>query len=588
MENTSDIVVGIDLGTTNSVVAVYENKKMNILEVDHGPLLPSYVGISPENQLLVGHAARNQFILYPEKTIKSIKRRMGGTESIQFGDRSLLPEEISALLLTHLKTKAEEILGQRVSKAVITVPAYFNDTQRQATRAAGEIAGLEVVRILNEPTAASLAFQNSVLKSSSKPNTISVVYDLGGGTFDVSIVQEGSDVTEVLASHGDTQLGGDDFDQLILDRLINHIQKNHKVDLRQNKHAMNRLAHTAEAAKIELSNHPYTRILEEDLTGGKNAIHLDMELTREEYEEMIENHINKTIDCVEQALKDANLTPSQIDNVLLVGGSTRTPLVHKVLTEYFHREPHSELHPDLCVVMGAAILAARASGKEVDQVLIDITPYTFGVSALVFDVNGMPNPNRFVPIIPRNTPLPVSRSDEFETIQDYQKAVEVNIYQGEHEDVRYNLKIGTFLIEGLSEVPAGNIIVDRMSLDLNGILTVTAIEKRTGLQKSIKIEGAYKPKNKEDIQESKNRIADIIPFSEITESAQNTPAGSSSLPPDVDQLISRAQSAFDKMHKDDREEAQIYIEQIKQKCKNGENYSDTLDELQDLLYFIGE
>ncbi|RJP19993.1 MAG: heat-shock protein Hsp70 [Candidatus Omnitrophota bacterium] len=590
----SNCIVGIDLGTTNSLIAVYRDNKITILEIEGDKLLPSYVGLSPSDDLLVGHPARNQYILYPERTIKSIKRKMGGTESVVLGDRSLLPEEVSALILGHLKRQAEIQLGIPVRRAVITVPAYFNDVQRQATRSAGEIAGLEVVRIINEPTAASLAFRNSVL-SQKECNGISAVYDLGGGTFDVSIVREEGDVTEVLASHGDTRLGGDDFDRMILDHFMAHIRQEYQTDLHDDRRAVNRLTHAAEQAKIELSAHPFVHVVEEDLAvvNGR-AIHLDLELSRSQYEDMIRSYVDRTVHCIQQALLDANLTPSQIDHVLLAGGSTRTPLVRDVLQDFFQREPRSEVHPDLCVAMGAALLGARIQGLAIEQILVDITPQSFGMAALGIGEDGLPNLFHFVRIIPRNTPLPVTRSESFYTLRDNQEAVDVEIYQGENDDVRYNTKIGNFLIEGLSKVPAGNTVIGRMSLDLNGILTVTAVEKSTGLQKSIKIEGVHRPKTALEIEDARSRLADLIPDSQIDDSvmpiyptdAMEQSDGFGLLREQAD-ILNRARSAFEKMHPDDRQEAEDLCQRIEQLASEGKEYDKALNELQELLYFVG-
>ncbi len=591
--NQNDIVVGIDLGTTNSLIAVYDDHKVNIIEIDNSPLLPSYVGASPSNELLVGHPARNQYILYPDKTVKSIKRRMGGTERIQLGDRALLPEEISALILNHLKVSAEKALGITIQRAVITVPAYFNDTQRQATRAAGEIAGLEVVRIVNEPTAASLAFRHSVLSSQKEGQELSAVYDLGGGTFDVSIVREEGELTEVLASRGDTRLGGDDFDQLILDSFLSRIQTEYRVDLRENVQAMNRLMHAAEAAKIELSAHSYTHVIEEELAEHNGTpIHLDYELTREDYEEMIRSLIDRTINCIQQALHDAELSTSDIDNVLLVGGSTRTPFVRTLLENHFQQKPRSELHPDHCVVMGAAILGARLQGQDVDNILIDITPHSFGINAIARDEFGFPVPYCFARIISRNTPLPVTQSEVFSTTMDNQESVKIEVYQGENEDVRDNTHIGEFWVEGLSRAPAGNKVIGRMSLDLNGILTVTAVEKKTGLQKSIKIENAYKPKDPEDIANSRAQLSDWISTDEenvIPHEGEKPlqPSAASALPPEHQDLLNRTRSTLNQMHPDDRQEAEELCQQIEQRFAQQQEYDEQLNELRELLYFVG-
>lgn len=590
-----ELVVGIDLGTTNSLIAVYQNQSMKIIEIDGDLLLPSYVGLTPSNDLLIGHPARNQFILHPDRTIKSIKRRMGGTERIQFGERSLLPEEISALILSHLKSRAESALGVSIRKAVITVPAYFNDTQRQATRIAGEIAGLEVMRIVNEPTAGALAFRNSVLANESGGQEISVVYDLGGGTFDVSVVREEGDVTEVMASRGDTRLGGDDFDQLILDHMLSSIQSTDRVDLRDRPQAMNRLMHAAEKAKIDLSLNPYTHIIEEGLAevDGK-TVHLDLELSRHQYEDMIRSLVDRTVSCIQQALHDVELSPSEIDNVLLVGGSTRTPLVRKALEDYFHMEPRSELHPDHCVVMGAAILAARLQGMEVENILVDITPYSFGIRAVILNKYGMPNFNHCAHIIHRNTPLPITKSEEFFTSYDNQETVQIEVFQGESDDTNENTKIGDFHVNGLSKAPEGNVVIGRMSLDLNGILTVTAVEKRTGLQKSIKIEGAHHAKNPEEIAASRNQLADWLQNELDEESVIETTNlhseesdGDSGLPAHHRELIDRAKGAFERMHPDDRKEAEALCARIEEFAAEGKDYEKPLNDLQEILYFVG-
>lgn len=594
---TSDVIVGIDLGTTNSLIAVYLNDQIKVIAVDGDPLLPSYVGLSPSNELLIGHPARNQYIVAPERTIKSIKRRMGGTERVQLGDRSLLPEEVSAIILKHLKDSAEKELGMPIHRAVITVPAFFNDTQRQATRIAGEIAGLEVVRIINEPTAASLAFRYSIVSDEKEVREISAVYDLGGGTFDVSIVREEGEVVEVLSSRGDTRLGGDDFDRLILDHFLSHIQMEYNVDLRENRRALNRLHHAAEAAKIELSSNIFVNVIEEDLAeiGGKK-IHLELELTRGQYDEMILSLIHRTINCIQQALHDANLTPTQVDNVLLAGGSTRTPIVRSELENYFHAEPRTEIHPDLCVVMGAALLAARIQGQDVKHILVDITPYTFGIRSVATNEFGMPNFNYFSRIIHRNTPLPVTQSEEFSTMVDYQEKVEVDVFQGESDDVRDNLKIGSFIVEGLSKLPAGNIVIGRMSLDLNSILTVTAIEKKTGLQKHIKIEGAFKARSPEEISAARKKLFDMLPKEETDEDMEDyadiqeteiIETSSAGLTQEHKEVLDRARKALEKMHIDDRLEAEDLIAQIESNAQQGVEYDDQLEQLQDLLYFVG-
>ncbi|MDR2115550.1 MAG: Hsp70 family protein [Planctomycetaceae bacterium] len=476
-----ETILGIDLGTTNSEVSVIRGNDVVVIEKDGHRLLPSVVGIDLSGNLLVGHPAKNQAILYPERTIKSIKRKMGEDIRIKLGDQEYSPPEISAMILRTLRSYAEESLGQKVSKAVITVPAFFNDTQREATRLAGELAGLDVVRIINEPTAASLIYNSD----STQQETL-LVYDLGGGTFDVSIVRVEDGVLEVLASHGDTHLGGDDFDQLLFDYVCDTFKKQHKVDLREIPVAVSRVLQAVEEAKKRLSVEPFTQIKEEFIT-EKNGIslHLDMELSRMDYEEQILPLLEKTLTCLNDALNDAHLHPDDIDKVIMVGGASRTPLVHQLLESRLGSKLHGEIDPDLCVTMGAAVQGGLISGTKIGRVLIDITPHTLGTN--VFDP--MTNsPFVFSPIIKRNTPIPCSRSNAYGTLYDKQEAVDIDVYQGESDDVRQNVLIGHFHLSGLAKVPQGNQIICRFDLDINGILHVTATEKNTGLAGNITVE----------------------------------------------------------------------------------------------------
>ena len=478
-----DIILGIDLGTTNSEVSVIRDNEIVVLEKDGMKLFPSVVGIDPDGNLLVGHAARNQAVLYPERTVKSIKRRMGEDIRVQLGDRDYSPPEISAMILRTLRAHAEESLGQVVAKAVITVPAFFNDAQREATRLAGELAGLEVVRIINEPTAAVLVYGTDPDKSETL-----LVYDLGGGTFDVSIARVEGGVIEVLASHGDTHLGGDDFDQLLFDHVCEAFKKKNKADLRQTPTAVSRVMQAVEEAKKRLSTEPFAVIREEFLAEKDGTpLHLDLEVGRHDYEEMIRPLLEKTIVCLNDALRDADLRPQDIDQVILVGGASRTPLVHEILENRMGTTPHGEIDPDLCVTMGAAVQAGLASGAEVGRVLIDITPHTLGVSAYCdYDQSSY----HFVPLIKRNTPVPCSRSEVFGTRTDDQESVIIEVFQGEADDVRYNTQIGDFWLKGLSKARRGNEIVCRFDLDINGILHVSATEKKTGLQEAITVENS--------------------------------------------------------------------------------------------------
>ena len=484
----ADGIVGIDLGTTNSEIAVVEDGKPRVLNVDGDPILPSMVGLTEDGRLLVGKPARNQYVVAPERTVKSIKRMMGEDTTVTLGTQKYRPQEISAMILRKLKDAAEKELGRPVTKAVITVPAYFNDSQRQATREAGELAGLEVVRILNEPTAAALTYD----PTPDKPERF-LVYDLGGGTFDVSVVQAESGIFEVLSSHGDTKLGGDDFDELLLNHLADDFLETYGVDLRLDRTARARLLRAAENAKKALSDHAFAKV-EEEFIAEKDGVpvHLSTEIDRKDFETLITPLIDKTMDCVQKALNDARLTAAQIEKVVLVGGSTRTPMIGRLLEERLKQSPHREVHPDLCVALGAAVQGAIVAKQNVSAVLVDITPHSLGIKTLEYPDSYLTpfNEYRFAPIVRRNTPLPASRSEAFCTVSDNQDKVDIEIFQGESEDVRRNHRVGTFQIDGLSRVPAGNQLVVQLDMTLDGTLKVSAREKTTGLVKQITIDNA--------------------------------------------------------------------------------------------------
>ena len=483
----AELIVGIDLGTTNSEVAVLSDGRPRVIEVDGDPILPSIVGLTEDGRLLVGKPARNQWVTAPDRTIKSIKRKMGQDVTVSLGDQKYRPQEISAMILRKLKDAAEADLGRPVRKAVITVPAYFNDSQRQTTREAGELAGLEVVRILNEPTAAALTYDPQAETEKF------LVYDLGGGTFDVSIVQAEHGVFEVLASHGDTQLGGDDFDELLLNHVADEFHEMFSVDLRANSTTRARLLKAVEAAKRGLSDHAFVRI-EEEFIAEKDGVplHLSTEIERKAFEELIQPLLDRTLQCVQRSLDDARLTASQIDRVVLVGGSTRTPLIGTMLEDRLGQPAHREIHPDLCVAMGAAVQAGIIGGETVGAVLVDVTPHSLGIKCMEYpsEFSMMPNEFKFAPIVKRNTPLPASRSEVFCTVGDNQSIVDVEVFQGESGDVRRNHRVGKFSIEGLARVPSGNQIVVQLDLTLDGTLKVSAREKATGLVKQITVENA--------------------------------------------------------------------------------------------------
>ncbi|HVQ76457.1 MAG TPA: Hsp70 family protein [Candidatus Binatia bacterium] len=501
----ADVIVGIDLGTTNSEVAALVDGQVQVLAADGEQIMPSFVGLTPDGAPLVGTPARNQYVVYPERTVKSIKRLMGSSEGVAMGEQTYSPPEISAMILRALRSRAEAVLGHPVRRAVVTVPAYFSDAQRQATRDAGEIAGLEVVRILNEPTAAALAYG-----ADRQGDRTVLVYDLGGGTFDVSLVQVSGDVTEVLASHGNNQLGGDDLDQLLVDHVLARFIATGAPDVRGDRRAMSRLLRAVEEAKKRLSFEPYTRLREEHLaTRDGVPVHLDLEISREEYERLIRHLVENTLDSVHRALADAGKQPGDVDEILLVGGVTRTPLVSQLLRDTTGLAPRQEVHPDLCVALGAGVLAARLAGHDVDRVLVDISPYSFGPSYFGF-IDGRPSEHCYHPVIARNTPLPASRTECYVTMFDNQQAWQVSVYQGDDPSALNNILVGRFLIEGLSAVPAGNEVLCRMDLDLDGILRVTATEKRTGLAKHITIEGATTAMTDAQVAEARRRMLQLF------------------------------------------------------------------------------
>jgi len=576
----TDEILGIDLGTTNSEIAIYRDGRPEVLRDDQGRIiLPSVVGLTETGELLVGEEARNQFLLYPERTVRSIKRRMGSDAKVQLGEREYKPQEISAIILSRLKEIAQARLGRPIRKAVITVPAYFSDTQRQATREAGEIAGLEVARIINEPTAAALVYE-----AAQHQGKRILVYDLGGGTFDVSVVRIEQGVVEVISSHGNNHLGGDDFDHKIVEHVLEHLKLKHGVDVADRPQAMARILRSAEDAKKQLSDQPYARIAEEYLAGHSGQpVNLDLELSREEYEDMIAPFIEETLGAIHIALESAGLTSSQVDEILLVGGATRTPLIRRRLVEAFGTQPRGEVDPDLCVAMGAAIQGAAMTGTEVSAVLVDVTPYTFGTSALG-ELNGELYPYHYVPIIPKNTPIPARMSEVFFTVLDEQTDVDVRIYQGENNDALENIKIGEFRVSGLSREPAGNPVIVDLALDRNGILQVSAREKKTGLERRITIDNATSRYDREQLDEARQRIGALFGDQEQAASVGSGAATDSA----VDALLARASAKLDETGEEDRTEIIDLIEAIRDARSSGDNAAleDVRNQLQDLLFYL--
>ncbi len=493
-------IIGIDLGTTNSVVAIMEGDKVTVIPNEEGGrTTPSVVGFTSKGERLVGQVAKRQRVTNPENTIYSIKRFMGRrysevTEEIKQvpfkvtqapnGDvrvealgKQYAPPEISAMILQKLKKAAEDYLGEKVEKAVITVPAYFNDSQRKATKDAGRIAGLEVVRIINEPTAAALAYG----MDKKKDQTIAV-YDFGGGTFDISILEVGEGIVEVKATNGDTHLGGDDIDQRVQDWIVSEFKKETGIDLTKDKMALQRLKEAAEKAKIELSTTMETEInlpfITADASGPK---HLLMKLTRAKLEQLVEDIIQRSVGPCKQALADANLRPEDIDEVILVGGQTRMPRIQQLVRDFFGKEPHKGVNPDEVVAVGAAVQGAVLAGDVKDVLLLDVTPLTLGIETL----GGV-----FTKMIPRNTTIPTKKTEIFSTASDNQPSVEIHVLQGEREMAAYNRTLGRFHLDGIPPAPRGVPKIEvTFDIDANGILHVSAKDLGTGKQQAITITG---------------------------------------------------------------------------------------------------
>ena len=483
-------IIGIDLGTTNSCVAVMEGGEPVVIANSEGArTTPSVVGFTKTGDRLVGQVAKRQAITNPDNTVSSIKRQMGTDHKVTLNGKEYTPQQVSAMILQKLKADAEAYLGETVTEAVITVPAYFNDSQRQATKDAGTIAGLNVRRIINEPTAAALAY--GVDKEDDQKI---MVYDLGGGTFDVSIIEMGDGVTEVLATNGDTHLGGDDFDQRIIDWMADAFQTENGIDLRKDKMAAQRLKEAAEKAKIELSSAMSSQInlpfITADATGPK---HLDMTLTRAKFNELTADLVDRTMAPVRKALQDAGLRPSDLKKVLMVGGSTRIPAVYDAVKKELNCEPFKGINPDECVAVGAAIQGGVLNGENKGLLLLDVTPLSLGIETL----GGV-----CTKIIDRNTTIPTHKSQVFSTAADNQPSVEVNVLQGEREFARDNKSLGVFHLDGIAPAPRGVPQIEvTFDIDANGIVKVSAKDLGTGKEQNITITASTNM-SKEDIDKA--------------------------------------------------------------------------------------
>jgi len=592
-------IIGIDLGTTNSVVAVMEGGDPTVIPTAEGSrLLPSVVSFNKNGERLVGQTAKRQAVVNPENTVYSIKRFMGRRFDEVKTERSMVsypvvsgsagdarvkisqngkqysPQEISALILAKLKTDAEAYLGEPVNKAVITVPAYFNDSQRQATKDAGKIAGLDVLRIINEPTAAALAYGLD-----NKENETILVFDLGGGTFDVSVLEVGDGVIEVKATNGDTHLGGDDWDQAIVNEAADAFKKEHGVDLRNDRQALQRLREAAEKAKIELSSVMETELnlpyITADASGPK---HLQMKLSRARFEQLTEQLVSRLRGPFEAALKDAGLSTSEMDEVVLVGGATRMPMVQDLVRSITHKEPHKGVNPDEVVAVGAAIQAGVLGGEVKDLLLLDVTPLSLGLETL----GGV-----MTVLIERNTTIPVKKTEVFSTAEDNQTAVDVHVLQGERPMATDNMSLGRFRLEGIPPAPRGMPQVEvTFDIDANGILSVTARDRATGREQKVAITASTnlnKAEIERMVQQARQNEAEDRKRRELVEARNN-----------ADSLAYQTEKALndlgDKVPANERQNIQSKIQSLRETVQSTDlnQIKRQSEELQNAFYALSQ
>ena len=567
-------IIGIDLGTTNSCVAVMEGGEPVVISNAEGSrTTPSVVSFQANGERLVGQVAKRQAITNPDKTIISIKRHMGTNYKVNIDGKDHSPQEISAMVLQKIKADAEAYLGEPVTQAVITVPAYFNDSERQATKDAGKIAGLEVLRIINEPTAAALAYGLDKMDTNQKI----FVYDLGGGTFDVSILELGDGVFEVLATNGDTKLGGDDFDQKIIDYIAETFRADNGVDLKADKMAIQRLKEAAEKAKIELSSSTQTNInlpfITADATGPK---HIDMNLTRAKFNELTHDLVQRSIEPMKKALSDAGLSIGDINKVILVGGSTRIPAVQEAVKNFTGKEPSKGVNPDECVAVGAAIQAGVLTGEVKDVLLLDVTPLTLGIETL----GGVATA-----LIERNTTIPAKKSQTFSTAADGQTSVEIHIVQGERKMAADNKTLGRFTLSGIAPAPRGIPQIEvTFDIDANGIVKVAAVDKATGKEANITITAST---NLSD-EEIENAVKEAERFAEEDKKRQEKIEVKNNADQVAYQTTKTLEELGDKVSAEDKEKIQAKLDALNA-IKDGEDLEaikKAMDELNQEFYAV--
>ncbi|HIS37023.1 TPA: molecular chaperone DnaK [Candidatus Scatousia excrementigallinarum] len=568
--------IGIDLGTTNSVVAVMEGGKPTVIANAEGSrTTPSIVGFSKTGERLVGQLAKRQAILNPDKTIASIKRHMGEDYKVNIDGKDYTPQEISAMILRKLADDASSYLGEKVTSAVITVPAYFNDAQRQATKDAGKIAGLDVLRIVNEPTAAALAYG----LEKDKPEKV-LVFDLGGGTFDVSILEIGDGVHEVLSTSGDTHLGGDDFDQKIMDWMCDEFKKQEGIDLRNDKQAMQRVKEAAEKAKCELSSVMETNINLPFITADANGPkHLDLNLTRAKFEDLSRDLLNRCKTPVETALKDAGVTKADINEVVLVGGSSRIPAVQQLVKEYTGKEPNQSVNPDEVVAVGAAVQAGVLAGEVKDIVLLDVTPLTLGIETL----GGV-----MTPLVPRNTTIPVSKSQVFSTAENNQTAVDIHVLQGERPMAKDNKSLGMFRLDGIPPAMRGLPQIEvTFDIDANGIVNVSAKDKATNKEQKITITNSSNLSEADIdkmVKEAEANAAEDKKKKEEAEIKNNA----TSLIGSADRIVKDFEGKIDAADKSKLDEQKAALQKALDENKSTDELKKLSEELQQTMFSISQ